>query len=779
MKRWLRVRPDVKISEGAAFPFRERTLSGDDNPECMLGLDFPALRFSARLETTNTGHASGTALVFPSATLKNTLIVPILFHYETLAFRLQVSSLRRPAEHAHPIDPSTHYMFKQDQAILHAFHSAYNSQTMTSPSLREALLPQSEEDVTPYPRRVLLRTRCASDAAHERHPIVTAAGLGLALTSRTRKGSSSKVVDESDGHSSLPTSTPTFVTLQWDAVVQPDCSYHRDEVMQFLVALLGSSENVGTTGCGDERRSKVFILTGLGNCTETVSSAQQADKFERLDQSSFEELFSASQLLDDVDDLITSSRRGHENSSTTPSRSHQHQGTTTTEDEDKMNHEQIEQTWMLPLRAACAASKSNKNGMNEKASAKARIPWKKHISGDAWQKYQRRQHEEGVLQQLGCYIIGLCPRGARVASAWRKFFEAPQKSRGTTPTSALALKREGLKSESPLQRVQCGLVDLGTVNAEDLFSVLKTKRSSEQAVEKPLVDESQSTESKNKTHGNSEQPVETSDTTIEQRQKFFRKALLGCVEPESRPPSSNVFVTKGLSAQRKAIADAVLWPRFFPSQFEAVGLDAIPAPILVSGPSGSGKTHLAQWLSSWLNYLEGVQRGTVETGDANSALPAQSKKFIDQQPYFRLRLINPSEIVSPYVGESEANLRRVFEGRPFASTGDHGGAMASVRPVGEVIVFENVDQWLIADEEHDSAASVYNRLLTTFLVLLDGVSPALSPGVVGGGGDDSPEQRIVVCTTSQPPENFPSAILRPGRLRTIPVITEVHRPTPQ
>ncbi len=124
--------------------------------------------------------------------------------------------------------------------------------------------------------------------------------------------------------------------------------------------------------------------------------------------------------------------------------------------------------------------------------------------------------------------------------------------------------------------------------------------------------------------------------------------------------------------------------------------------VIIHGPSSSGKSALARGLASTLGF---------------SILP-----------------LTPTAVLSKYVGESEASVRRVFSDARAAA------------PCA--ILMDDVDS-LAANREND-AIGVYSRILTTLLNELDGV--------------DTVRGDVIVIATSSRLKDVDSALLRAGRL---------------
>ena len=156
----------------------------------------------------------------------------------------------------------------------------------------------------------------------------------------------------------------------------------------------------------------------------------------------------------------------------------------------------------------------------------------------------------------------------------------------------------------------------------------------------------------------------------------------------------------GLAAQIRAVRETLELPLRFPELFLHLGIDPHRG-ILLSGPPGTGKTLLARALAS--------------------------------ECAASFHLVNGPEIISKWHGESEANLRRIFEEAKEAAPA--------------VVLIDEIDS--IAPDRsrvsHNHEAVLVSQLLT----LLD--------GLVDRG------QVVVVATTNRP-ELVDPAVRRPGRL---------------
>lgn len=162
-----------------------------------------------------------------------------------------------------------------------------------------------------------------------------------------------------------------------------------------------------------------------------------------------------------------------------------------------------------------------------------------------------------------------------------------------------------------------------------------------------------------------------------------------------------------LESAKSAIWEALQLPSVRPDVFSNVPI-RLPHGILLYGPPGCGKTMLAR-------------TAAVESG-------------------MRCVMVKGPELLSKYIGESEAEVRRAFE------------KAASSTPC--VLLFDEFDS--LAPRRGGESTGVADRVVNTLLTCMDGAE-RLSEGV------------YIIATTSRP-ELIDPALLRPGRLdRWIPV----------
>ncbi|KAI9996196.1 hypothetical protein PInf_013579 [Phytophthora infestans] len=150
----------------------------------------------------------------------------------------------------------------------------------------------------------------------------------------------------------------------------------------------------------------------------------------------------------------------------------------------------------------------------------------------------------------------------------------------------------------------------------------------------------------------------------------------------------------GLQEELKAIREVVEQPLTNPETFERFGLPA-PKGVLLFGPPGTGKTLIARALARELNA--------------------------------RVFTINGPEVVSKFVGESEANLRAVF-----AQAAREAPSLLDA----------------ICPKRDSRVGDMERRLVATLLTLMDGLSGS---------------RQVVVLAATNRPNALDPAVRRPGR----------------
>jgi transitional endoplasmic reticulum ATPase len=185
---------------------------------------------------------------------------------------------------------------------------------------------------------------------------------------------------------------------------------------------------------------------------------------------------------------------------------------------------------------------------------------------------------------------------------------------------------------------------------------------------------------------------------------------------ESKPDAKNLSKVNslsyedigGLRPQVARIREIIELPLRYPEVFERLGIDA-PKGVLLHGSPGCGKTLIARAIAS-------------ET-DAN---------------FFT---ISGPEIVHKHYGESEANLRKIFEEASKKSP--------------SIIFIDEIDA--IAPRRETTQGEVEKRVVAQLLSLMDGLNRRAN---------------IVVLAATNLPNNLDPALRRPGRFDreiTIPI----------
>ncbi|MCF7872412.1 CDC48 family AAA ATPase [Candidatus Woesearchaeota archaeon] len=155
----------------------------------------------------------------------------------------------------------------------------------------------------------------------------------------------------------------------------------------------------------------------------------------------------------------------------------------------------------------------------------------------------------------------------------------------------------------------------------------------------------------------------------------------------------------GLDEELKKIREMVELPLKHPEVFQRLGIEP-PKGVLLHGPPGTGKTLLAKAVAN----------------ETNS----------------NFHVINGPEIMSKFYGESEANLRKIFEEAEKNSPA--------------IIFIDEIDS--IATKREESKGEVERRVVAQMLALMDGLK---SRG------------KVVVIAATNIPNSLDPALRRPGR----------------
>ncbi|CAD5229526.1 unnamed protein product [Bursaphelenchus okinawaensis] len=156
----------------------------------------------------------------------------------------------------------------------------------------------------------------------------------------------------------------------------------------------------------------------------------------------------------------------------------------------------------------------------------------------------------------------------------------------------------------------------------------------------------------------------------------------------------------GLDEIKRKLIQIYLWPSKYSEVYKQIGVRVGNAAIL-HGPTGCGKTLVARALAE-------------ETG-------------------FNVNFVKGPELLSKYIGQSEENVRNVFE--------------KARRSKPSLIVFDEFDA-LVPKRGHDNTG-VTDRVVNQFLTELDGV--------------DSSMDGVYVIATTNRLDLIDDALLRPGR----------------
>ena len=175
---------------------------------------------------------------------------------------------------------------------------------------------------------------------------------------------------------------------------------------------------------------------------------------------------------------------------------------------------------------------------------------------------------------------------------------------------------------------------------------------------------------------------------------------------DHKVPSITYDEIGGLSDEVSSIREMIEIPMKHPEVFERIGISP-PKGVLLHGPPGTGKTLLAKALANEL--------------DAH------------------FRVINGPEIVSKYYGESEKQLREIF---------DEGEKNAPA-----IIFIDELDS--IAPNREEVSGESERRVVSQLLTLMDGLQD---------------RGNVVVIGATNRPNTIDPALRRPGRFdREIPI----------
>lgn len=174
--------------------------------------------------------------------------------------------------------------------------------------------------------------------------------------------------------------------------------------------------------------------------------------------------------------------------------------------------------------------------------------------------------------------------------------------------------------------------------------------------------------------------------------------------PNATGSSEGFAAVGGLQKEIKSIREVIEQPLVNPGLFRKFGLPA-PKGVLMFGPPGTGKTLIARALASELRA--------------------------------RIFFVNGPEVMSKFVGESEANLRAVFA--------------RAARAAPALIFIDEIDA--LCPKRDARVGDMEKRLVATLLTLMDGLE-----------GDAAAQDRhVVVLGATNRANALDPAIRRPGR----------------
>ncbi|MCD6368023.1 MAG: CDC48 family AAA ATPase [Candidatus Aenigmarchaeota archaeon] len=184
----------------------------------------------------------------------------------------------------------------------------------------------------------------------------------------------------------------------------------------------------------------------------------------------------------------------------------------------------------------------------------------------------------------------------------------------------------------------------------------------------------------------------TEATDIEVKEKAVKME-------ERKIPSVTYEDIGGLHEEVKKIREMIEYPMRHPELFQRLGIEP-PKGVLLYGPPGTGKTLLAKAVAN-------------ESG-AN------------------FYVINGPEVMSKWYGQSEENLRKIFE--------------EAEKNAPSIIFIDEIDS--IAPKREETRGEVERRVVSQLLTLMDGLK---------GRG------KVIVIAATNRPNDIDPALRRPGR----------------
>lgn len=171
------------------------------------------------------------------------------------------------------------------------------------------------------------------------------------------------------------------------------------------------------------------------------------------------------------------------------------------------------------------------------------------------------------------------------------------------------------------------------------------------------------------------------------------------VKEEEEVPEISYEDVGGLEDEIKKVREMIELPLKHPELFERLGIEP-PKGVLLHGPPGTGKTLLAKAVAS----------------ETNS----------------NFHVINGPEIMSKFYGQSEANLRKIFE--------------EAEKNAPSIIFIDEIDA--IASKREETHGDVEKRVVAQLLSIMDGLKT---------------RGKVVVIAATNIPNALDPALRRPGR----------------
>ncbi|TYZ61513.1 hypothetical protein PybrP1_006837 [[Pythium] brassicae (nom. inval.)] len=327
--------------------------------------------------------------------------------------------------------------------------------------------------------------------------------------------------------------------------------------------------------------------------------------------------------------------------------------------------------------------------------------------------------ERHVATESGVYVLPLATSGVAVAPLSSATLQVVARSGGRLPAAekerALLSRYVAAMLDGVLLYTRA-LLSLSVHGVPTVFKVVaigddtttttsnrnNTSAGDEAAATKTLVHKMTRTASLRIKWEMPEAPIEDqlAALTLDSTEPHAAPTDLRSAPPRTTSAPLRGFASVGgLKAEIETIRQIIEQPLVNPGMFRQFGLPP-PKGLLMFGPPGTGKTLIARALAAEL----------------------RAKIFF----------INGPEVVSKFIGESEANLRRIFQ--------------SAARAGPSLIFIDEIDA--ICPKRDARVGDMEKRMVATLLTLMDGLEASA---------------QVVVLAATNRPNALDPAVRRPGR----------------